>query len=95
MLVLKLKRIGKKHQAAYRLIVNERRDKNDGKVLEDLGYYNPHSKETKINADRVKHWISVGAQKTDTVNNLLVKNAVIEGKKIAVHSRKKAEEAKK
>ncbi len=85
MLVLKLRRIGKKHQPAYRLVVTEKRTKLDGKYLDDLGWYNPRSKQHQFKKERVLHWLGHGAQKTDTVHNLLIKAGVIEGNKIAVH----------
>ena len=77
MLAIKLQRIGKRHQAMYRLIVGERRTKLDGRQLEDLGWYNPHTKEGKFNAVRVTHWMGMGAQPTDTVRVLLGKHGVI------------------
>ena len=92
MLSIKLKRIGKKHQASYRVVVSERRSKLKGDYTEDLGWYNPRSKEMKVKPDRVKYWMSVGAQLADTVHNLLLKNKVIDGKKIAVHKQPKSAE---
>lgn len=95
MLMLKLQRIGKKHQAAFRLIVGEKREKLDGKQLEDLGWYNPRSDKFEVKKERVAHWLKVGAQPTDSVHNLLVTAGVLTGKKIAVHKQpKKTEEAK-
>lgn len=96
MLAIKLKRIGKKHQPAYRLIVNEKRSAMVGRFLEDLGYFNPESNKTELNKERVLFWIKNGAQPTDTVHNLLLKNKIIEGKKVAVHKKpkKSKEEAK-
>ncbi len=89
MLTLKLQRIGKKHQSSFRLIVGEKREKLDGKQLEDLGWYNPNTDKHELKNDRILYWISKGAQKTDTVHNLLVNAKVIEGKKIAVHHLRK------
>ena len=89
MLSIKLKRIGKKHQASYRLVVSERRSKLKGDYTEDLGWYNPRSKEVKATAERIKYWMSVGAHLSDTVHNLLLKNKIIDGKKIAVHKQPK------
>jgi len=77
-------RRGKKKQPTYRLIINEAGRDTYGKFLENLGNYDPKSKKLEVKADRVKHWISVGAQMTDTVNNLLVANKVIEGKMVKV-----------
>ncbi len=85
MLIIRLKRIGKKHQAAFRVVVGERRSKLKGDYTEDLGWYNPHSKKFEIKADRVKYWTGVGARLSDTVHNLLVTHKVIEGKKIPSH----------
>jgi len=95
MLMLKLQRIGKKHQGTFRLIVGEKREKLNGAQLEDLGWFNPHSDKFEFKKDRILHWVKMGAQKTDTVNNLLIKAGVITGKKIAVHKHaKKSAEAK-
>jgi len=89
MLALRLKRIGKKHQAAFRVVVGERRSKLKGDYTEDLGWYNPHSKKMEVKADRVKYWIGVGAKASDTVHNLLVAHKVIDGKKIPSHKQSK------
>lgn len=95
MLMLKLQRIGKKHQGTFRLIVGEKREKLNGAQLEDLGWFNPHSDKFEFKKERIAYWIKMGAQKTDTVHNLLLKTGVITGKKIAVHKQaKKSAEAK-
>ncbi len=70
------------------MVINERRSKLDGKYIEDIGWYNPRSKEYNINAERVQHWIQNGAQPTDTVHNLLIRAKIITGKKRPVHSTK-------
>lgn len=77
MLAIKLQRIGKKHQAMYRLIVGEKREKLNGKQLEDLGWYNPHTKKSQFNAPRVTHWTKLGAQPTEIVAALLKKAGVV------------------
>lgn len=92
MLTLKLQRIGKKHQASFRLIVGEKREKLDGKQLEDLGWFNPRTDEMNVHKERVAYWLKQGAQKTDSVHNLLIRAGVIEGKKIAVHKQPKKKE---
>ena len=94
MLTLKLQRIGKKHQASFRLIVGEKREKLDGKQLEDLGWYNPNGNKFALKNDRILYWISKGAQKTDSVHNLLLTAKVIEGEKKAVHHMRKKKEEK-
>lgn len=85
MLTLKLQRVGKKHQASFRLVVDEKRHKMSGRKVEYLGHYNPSTDNAEFKKERVLHWLKNGAQKTDTVHNLLVKLGIIEGKKIAVH----------
>lgn len=84
MLAIKLQRIGKKHQPTYRLVVAEKRSKLQGPPREDLGSYNPFTKAVHIQKERVNYWLKVGARPTITVHNLLVKNGVLEGKKVAV-----------
>jgi len=61
--------------------------------LESLGFLNPHTKEKNLKSDRIKYWIEKGAQCSDTVHNLLVKEGIIKGPKRAVKMKKK-EEAK-
>ena len=53
-----------------------------GNILELLGTYNPRSKALTLNEEQVKHWISKGAQPTDSIHNLLINKKVIEGKKV-------------
>jgi small subunit ribosomal protein S16 len=86
MLTIKLQRRGKKHQPSFRLVVQEKRSKLDGDFIDDLGWYNPRTKEAELNAERVKYWIGVGAQPSPTVHNLLVTKGVAEGTKIPVHA---------
>jgi len=82
MLAIKLSRIGKKNQPHYRLIICEKGRDPFGEALEILGDYNPHSKNLQVKGERVKYWISKGAQMTPTINNLLVEKKIIEGKKV-------------
>ncbi len=92
MLAIKLKRIGKKHQASFRIIVAERRSKLNGRNIDDLGWINPESKKMNVNKERVAYWIKNGAQPTNTVYNLLVKLGVMKGRKKPVHKKKKVGE---
>ena len=86
MLAIKLQRIGKKHQPAYRIVVNEKRSKaTGGTSVEDLGWMNPASKQHVIDADRVLYWIQHGAQPTPSVHNLLLKARILKGSKRPVH----------
>lgn len=90
MLAIKLQRIGKKHQPSYRLVVAERRSKMAAPPTEDLGAYNPATKQATFNKERVAHWLKVGAQPTVTVHNLLVKEGLLTAPKLAVKMKKKA-----
>ena len=94
MLTIKLKRIGKKHQASFRLVVLEKRTKLNGRCVEELGWLNPRTDERDFKKERIEYWLKVGAQPTDTVHNLLVKAGVIKSHKIPVHKKKKVEAVK-
>jgi small subunit ribosomal protein S16 len=76
-----MSRIGKKKQPYYRLTLAENTKDTFGKSHEILGSWNPRSKELVMKEDRIKYWLSKGAQPSVTVNNLLVEKGVIEGKK--------------
>lgn len=89
MLAIKLRRIGKKHQPSFRMIVAEKRSKLQGRFVDDLGWLNPKTKEFKINKERVDYWLKNGAQPTDSIHNLLVKNKIISGSKRPVHKKSK------
>jgi len=89
MLVLKLRRVGKKGQPTFRLVVDEKRHKNRGNATEYLGWYNPRDKKNQFDKEKILSWLKKGAQKTPTVHNLLINAGVIEGKKIAVHKQSK------
>ena len=89
MLMIRLQRVGRKNEAHFRVVLTDSKNAaKSGKFLEVLGFYNPKSGETGFEADRVKHWMSVGAQPSNTVHNFLVTKGIVEGKKINVLSRK-------
>jgi small subunit ribosomal protein S16 len=96
MLTIKLKRVGKKHQASFRVVVLEKRTKLNGRFTDDLGWLDPRTDKFELDKKKAEHWVKVGAQPTPTVHNLLVKAGVLSEKKIAVHKqpKKKVEEAK-
>lgn len=75
MLVIRFQRIGKKHQPTYRLVVGERRRKPRGMYLEQLGWYNPRTKERSVQNERLQYWISQGAQLSETATELLKKSS--------------------
>ena len=71
MIKLRLKRLGYKKNPSYRIIAIDSRCKREGAPIEELGYYNPKSKEMKLNVERAKIRLSQGAQATDTVMYLI------------------------
>ena len=81
MLTIRFKRIGRKKMPIYRIVVMEKHKDPWANYKEKLGFYNPRTKETELKEDRIKYWLSVGAQASNTVHNLLVKNGLIEGDK--------------
>lgn len=85
MLKIRLQRIGRINMPSYRLIVVEHTEgPRTGKFTDIVGTYNPRVKERKLDEAKIKHWLSVGAQPSDTVHNMLVSAGIIQGKKINV-----------
>jgi small subunit ribosomal protein S16 len=72
MIKLRLKKQGKKREASYRLVACQSTTRRDGRPLEELGFYNPRTKEVRLNEEGIKTRLSQGAQPTDTVRRLLV-----------------------
>ena len=74
MLAISLMRTGAKKRPSYRIVVKEKRSKRDGAYLENLGTYNPTRQpaEVKLKLERVRHWITNGAQPTETVRRLIL-----------------------
>lgn len=77
---LRLKRLGRRHRSFYRLSAMEARCPRDGRVLEELGTYDPQSKDAeqqlKLNVERIQHWLKLGALPTETVARLLRKHGI-------------------
>lgn len=90
MLVIRFFRVGKKNQPSFKIVVTDkRRPPRGGRFTEEVGFWNPLTKQRTLKEDRVKYWLSVGAQPSDTVHNLLIEAKVLEGKKVPVHKVKK------
>lgn len=81
MLTIRLSRIGKKKQPTFRLIISEKHKDPWGDNLEFLGNYNPRTKTLTCQTERIKYWLEKGAQCSNTINNLLIKNGIITGSK--------------
>lgn len=100
MLTIRLSRVGKRKQPIYRLIVSEKGRDPWGKVLEILGHYNPRSNPPTIEfkKERIAHWLSKGAQTSDTVWNMFHDLKIVEGAKrlkVKLSTRRKEKLAKK
>ncbi len=91
MLVIRLRRIGKRQHATFRFIVSEKTRSPQSTANEFLGSYDPHTNPPTVNLkrDRVEHWLKVGAQPSATVHNILVNAGLLSGPKVKVASAKK------
>jgi len=94
MLKIRLQRIGRKNDPAFRAVLTDSKNSTkSGRFLEILGTYNPKAKEDSLernfNTDRIKYWMSLGAQCSETMHNFLVHDKVIEGKKVNALPKKK------
>lgn len=83
MLTIRLSRVGKKKQPEYRLVISEKTKDPWGDVLEYLGHFNPRTNPATVNfnIERIKYWISKGAQVSDTVKNILIDQKILESEK--------------
>ena len=89
MLTIRLTRVGKKNDPSFRVIVVEsKRKPQPGNYLEMVGSYDPRVDRIDLKADRIKHWLGMGATTSETVHNLLVSNKIIDAKKINVLPKK-------
>lgn len=76
---IRLRRVGRKGQAYFRIVVADQRSPRDGRFVTTLGHYNPRTNpaEIKVDADKVHAWLAKGALPSDTVRSLLKKVGVI------------------
>lgn len=92
--MIRFQRVGRTNDPAFRIVVTEKRSKPKSGELEIVGSFNPKTKATNINAERILYWLSKGAKSSPRVHNLLVSHKIIEGSKINVVKRGKAESVK-
>ena len=80
--MIRLKRVGRKHDPSFRVVVTEKHlGTKSNKYKEVLGHYDARSDKKTLHGERIKYWLSVGAQPSVTVHNLLVSAGIMEGKK--------------
>jgi len=76
---LRLRRMGAKKRPSYRIVAADSRSKRDGRIIEQIGFYDPLTEPAtiKLNEERAAYWLSVGAQPTETVHILLRKQGLV------------------
>ncbi len=78
MIKLRLKRFGKKKEASFRIVACNSTSRRDGRPLEELGFYNPRTKETRLDTEALRNRLTQGAQPTNVVRTLLEKGGLLE-----------------
>ena len=78
MIKLRLKRFGKKKVASFRIVACNSTSRRDGRPLQELGFYNPRTKETRLDTEALRTRLTQGAQPTDVVRTLLEKGGLLE-----------------
>ncbi|MEK7535948.1 MAG: 30S ribosomal protein S16 [Patescibacteria group bacterium] len=85
MLMIRLQRIGRRHDPSYRIVVTEKTaGPKAGKYVEELGHYDARlekGKDVNLKPERAKYWLSMGAQASGTVHNIFVREGIVSGKK--------------
>ncbi len=77
---IRLKRVGMKKQAHYRIVVADSRFPRDGRFIEEIGYYNPNTDpaDIKLDCEKAKDWVKKGAQPTETVRAIMKKAGALD-----------------
>ena len=78
MLKLRLKRTGKKKAPSYRIVVMEHTSRRDGRPVDEVGFYNTITKQSKFDTPKIVKWLENGAKPTETVMRLLEKANIIQ-----------------
>lgn len=85
MLKIRMQRTGRTNDPSFRIVVGEHTaSPRAGKHVDIVGSYDPITKARILNAEKIKHWLSVGAQASPTVHNMLISAGIVTGKKINV-----------
>lgn len=86
MIKLRLKRFGKKREVSYRIVAINSEARRDGRPLEEVGFYNPRTDETRLDVPAIVRRLEQGAQPTKTVKSILEKANVFEQLKAGVEA---------
>ncbi len=90
MLAIRFFRTGRKNQPSFKIVVTDKKNPpRGGRFVEEVGFWNPLTKEKVLKSERIKYWLSVGAKPSESVYNLLVEEKIIQGEKIKKHKEKK------
>lgn len=93
MVRIRLSRMGRTHRPFYRINAIEKRNQRDGKILENLGWYNPieadETKQVSLKEERIRHWLSVGAQPSDTCATLLANAGILKSEDLKAKHEKR------
>lgn len=80
--------MGKRHQPFYKIVVTDKENPpQGGRFKEQVGYLNPINKEKSLDEERINYWLSVGAQPSGRIHNLLIKEGILQGEKKDVRPR--------
>ena len=81
MIKLRLRRMGAKKRPSYRIVAADSRSPRDGRIIESIGLYDPVTDPAtvRVDVDRARHWLSVGAQPSDTVRDIFRREGLIGG----------------
>jgi small subunit ribosomal protein S16 len=77
MLTIRLYPMGRKHKKVYRVVLAEKKFAVCKQFIENLGHYNPHTKEIKLNKERIQHWLSLNTETSDTVLRLFKLEGIV------------------
>lgn len=85
MLMIRLQRVGRKNDPSFRVVLTDSKNgPRSGKYLEILGSYDARKGNARLEKDKIKHWLSMGAKASGTLHNLLVSHKMVSSKKINV-----------
>ncbi|MEK7510103.1 MAG: 30S ribosomal protein S16 [Patescibacteria group bacterium] len=94
MLTIRLFRIGRRNQPSFKIvIIDKRKGAHKGRFVEEVGFYDPLTKQRNLKEERIRYWLGVGVKPTATVHNMLVSAKIIEGVKIPKHKIPQAKES--
>jgi small subunit ribosomal protein S16 len=77
MLTIRLYPMGRKHKRQYRVVLADKKYSVSKQYIENLGTYDPYTKATKLNEERVKYWLSLNTEVSDTVNSIFKKQGIL------------------